>query len=406
MDELFNAAPEAPLLPPQHRVVEGPPTGRHRTPEPKKRSQRFYDDLKLVFDCHIPFTSHSKKKAKKPRKSPRPDDANGRPFTPVRVAVPPRTRHPQPPFGAHPGPAMTPIPHPAPPSGPAGPTPPVTVYSLSSNDSSPSLISPLRVHQRLRARSLSLNRRYEERKEAMREREQREHLERVAFAENEARIRAEREAQRLRNERDRERRHNEELRVRQQRRLEDGMRLRVEDEDRQRKRRSQEGRERAAAIVAGRRREELDRCWEAQAIVDRERRAEARRRREEEQRRERTQEEQDRLTRQRRARIPRGPRHAAVLHHQHQHQHQHHHHHRLENNAFGQRAREEFEDRGDWVLNDAMRAEQFRPTGRGAPQDVQPRWPPENGLRRRGTIAAGERRFFDDDFRRWGRRWF
>ncbi|KAL8912384.1 MAG: hypothetical protein Q9171_002570 [Xanthocarpia ochracea] len=395
MDEPFNAAPEAPLPPLQRRIIEAPPTGRHRTLEPKKKPQRVYDDLKLVFDCHIPFTSHSKKKAKKPRKSSRPDVANGQPFTPVRVTVPPRTQHPQPPFGAHPGPAMTPIPRPAPPSGPAGPTPPVTVYSLNSTDSSPSLISPLRVHQRLRARSLSFNRRHEERREAMREREQREHVERVAF--------------RLRDERDRERRHNEELRVREQRRLEHGMRLRIEDEDRQRNRRSQEGRERlAAAIVAGRRQEELDRCLEAQAIVDRDRRAEARRRREEEQRRERTQEEQDRLTRQRRARIPRGPRHAAVLHHQHQHQHQHqhHHHHRLENNAFEQRAREDFENRGDWVLNDAMRAPQFRPTGRGAPQDVQPRWPPENGLRRRGTIAAGERRFFDDDFRRWGRRWF
>ncbi len=196
---------------------------------------------------------------------------------------------------------------------------------------------------------------------------------------------------------DRERRHKEDLRIRAQRLLDDQRRLQIEDANRQR-RQSQE--RVAAAIVARRRRRELDRRREAEAIVEAERRVADRRRREEEVIQERMQEERDRLTRQRLARIPRGPRHAAVLHHHH------HHHYERENNDFQQRAREEFEGRGDWVLNQAMRAEQSRPVGRGAPQDLQPRWPRANGLRRRGTIAAGERRVYDDDFRRWGRRWF
>ncbi|KAL9001558.1 MAG: hypothetical protein Q9169_000133 [Polycauliona sp. 2 TL-2023] len=401
MDEPLQLAPEPTLPPSRIQLIEPRPTGRRRSPEPKKRSQKFYDDIKLVFDFHIPFTSQRKKKGKKPKKEPRPDHTCGRPVSPVYVAFPPEDRNPQLPMGRHPGPGMIPIPPPPPHRGPAGPTPPITIYSLSSTDSSPSPISPLREHHRPRARSLSTNRHYEQRKEAMREREQREHAERIALAENEARLRAEREAQRLREERNRERRHVEDLRLRAQRRLEDQRRLQIEDAVRQRRRQSQEERERlAAAIVARRRREELDRRREAEAILEAERRAVARQRREDEQMQERMQEERDRLARQRRARIPRGPRHAPVLHHHH------HHHPDRGSNDFGQRAREDFEDRGDRVLNDAVRAEQSRPAGRGGPQDVQPRWPADNALRRRGTIAAGERRVYDDDPRRGGRRWF
>ncbi|KAL9636161.1 MAG: hypothetical protein Q9204_002361 [Flavoplaca sp. TL-2023a] len=390
MDEHFSPAPEAPLPPPQVPIIEPRRTEQRRSPERKKKPQKFYDDIKMVFDFHIPFTSHSRKKAKKPRKESRPADARDRPITPVYPAAPLKFGNPQPLVGAYPGPGMIPIPPPAPPRGPAAPTPPIIVHSISSTDSSPPLISPLREHHRHRARSLSLNRRYEERKEATRETERRKHVERVAFAENAKRLRAEREAQRLRDEVDRERRHKEDLRIRAQRLLDDQRRLQIEDADRQR-RQSQE--RVAAAIVARRRRRELDRRREAEAEVEAQRR---RRRREEE----RMQEERDRLTRQRRARIPRSPRHAAVVHHHH------HHLHECENDDFQQRAREEFEGRGDWVLNEAIRAERSRPVGRGAPQDLQPRWPRDNGLRRRGTIAAGERRVYDDDFRRWGRRWF
>ena len=395
MDEPFVPAPQVEIIEPRR-------TGRRRSPEPKKKSHKFNDGLKLVFDFHIPFTSHGRKKAKKPRKESRPDDLRGRPITPVYVPAPPEPQYPQPqmppmpPMGGFPGPRMTPVPPPPPPPppprGPTGQTPPITVYSYSSTNSSPSPILPLRDHQRPRARSLSAHRTYEERKEAIRERERREYLERVALEEYNARNRAERQAQRLRDE----------IRVRAQRRPEEQRRLQIEDADRQRRRRSQEEREserQAAAFVARRRRQELARRREADALAEQQRRAAARRRRDDEQRRERIQEERDRLARQQRAHIPRGARHATVIHH-------HHHHHDRETNGFQRRAREDFEDDGDRVLNDAIRAERFRPAGHGAPHGGQPRWPHAQGLRRRGTIAAGERRVYDDDFRRWGRRWF
>ncbi|KAI4230416.1 MAG: hypothetical protein L6R36_000045 [Xanthoria steineri] len=222
MNEPFVPAPEAPPLPPQVELIEPRRTGRRRSPEPKKKSHKFNDGLKLVFDFHIPFTSHGRKKAKKPRKESRPDDLRGRPITPVYVPAPPEPQYPQPqippmpPMGGFPGPRMTPVPPPPPPPpprGPTGQTPPITVYSYSSTNSSPSPILPLRDHQRPRARSLSAHRTYEKRKEAIRERERREYVERVALEEYNARNRAERQAQRLRDdERDSERRRNEELR--------------------------------------------------------------------------------------------------------------------------------------------------------------------------------------------------
>ncbi|KAL8687206.1 MAG: hypothetical protein Q9224_005218 [Gallowayella concinna] len=402
MDELWTPPPEASMPAPQHHVIEPRRAARPQNPQPKKKAQ-FLDDLKLVWDFHIPFTSHKTKKPKKAQKEHQLDERRGRPQTPVYVAIPPEFRQPQPPMGGYPAPGMGPVPPPPPPQGPtmAQPagymTPPTSLYSLSSTESSPSPLSPLRDHHRPRARSISLNRQYEERKEAQRERERREHAQRVALAENDARLRAEREAQRLRDDRDRERCRNENLRAREQRRLEDQRRLRLEDADRERRRRSQEERERlAAAIVARRRREELDRRREAEATFQRERRAEARRRRAEDERQQLLQEERDRLARQRRAHIPRGPRHAAVLHHN-----------EREHNDFEHRAREGFEERGDRVINDAIRAERQGQAGRGAlHNNAQPGWPRATGLRRRGTIAGGERRIYDDDRRRWGPRWF
>lgn len=320
MDEPFVPAPEAPPLPPQVELIEPRRTGRRRSPEPKKKSHKFTDGIKLVFDCHIPFTSHGRKKAKKPRKESRPDDLRGRPITPVYVPTQPEPQYPQPqippmpPMGGFPGPRMTPVPPPPPPPppprAPTGQTPPITVCSYSSTNSSPSPILPFRDHRRPRARFLPAHRTYEERRFARR-----------------------REA-------------------------------------------------------------------EADALAEEQRRAAARRRRDEEQRRERIQEERDRLARQRRAHIPRGARHATVIHHHH-----HHHHHDRETNGFQRRAREDFEDDGDRVLNNAIRAEHFRPAGHGAPLGGQPRWPHAQGLRRRGTIAAGERRVYDDDLRRRGPRW-
>ncbi|KAL8691651.1 MAG: hypothetical protein Q9218_003172 [Villophora microphyllina] len=120
------------------------------------------------------------------------------------------------------------------------------------------------------ARSVSLTRQYEERKQAIRGQEWRERAERLAIAEKNSRMRAEREAERM------------------------------EDEERERV---------AAAIVARRRREELDRRGATEAVLERERREDTRLCREERERQLRIQDERDRLARQRTIRIPRGPRH-------------------------------------------------------------------------------------------------
>ncbi|KAL8704632.1 MAG: hypothetical protein Q9201_002218 [Fulgogasparrea decipioides] len=381
MDELVDPVQQAPL-PPQFHVIEPPPARRQ---DKKQKPKKVYDGLKLVFDFHIPFTSHNKKKNTKSKKEHRRDEGMDRPGTPRNVAVPSQLQYPAPPIG-HQSSGMAPVPPPPPPNRPpiiqpTHVTPPVSIHSNSTN-SSPSLMAPIREHRRPRARSLSLTRQYEERKQAAWERERREHAERVAIAENERRVRAEREAEQVR-------RHNEDLRARERRIV----RHRIETAERERRRRSQEEQERlAAAIVARRRRQELDRRRADQAMIERQRRAEARQRREEDERLRRIQEDRDRQQRQRNARIPRGPRHAAVIHHHH-----HHHHHDRGRASFEQQAREDFEQRGDRVINDAMRR---------YPSGTQPRWPADNGPRRRGTIAAAERRFYDDDRRRWGRRWF
>ncbi|KAL8690796.1 MAG: hypothetical protein Q9218_003845 [Villophora microphyllina] len=262
MDELLDPTPEVPL-PPRHHIVEPRAINQQRSATHNKKTKKVYDGLKLVFDFHVPFTSHNKKETKKPKKDPRHGERMERPPTPAYIAVPPHLRQPPPPINHH-GPGMTPFPPPAPtPRPPAlGPqvihpgghtTPPIIVHSLSSTNSSPSPISPIREHRRPRARSVSLTRQYEERKQAIREQEWREHAERLAIAERDRRIRAEREAERIRDERDQERRRNEDLRAREQRRLSHEMRHRIDDAKKERRRRSREERERVAAAVVARR---------------------------------------------------------------------------------------------------------------------------------------------------------
>ncbi|KAL8904409.1 MAG: hypothetical protein Q9207_003272, partial [Kuettlingeria erythrocarpa] len=212
-DPALDAAPA-----PHEQVIEPRFPARQHTPDHTKRPKKRYDDLKLVFDFHIPFTSQKKdKKAKKPKKDPRPDDRMG---PPEYIAIPPELRHPPPPMG-YPGLGMRPVPHPPPPpphhglqvnQHPEQVTPPIPVFTHSSTNSSPSPLSPIREHNR-RARSLSLTRQYEERKRVIQEQERREHAERIALAENAARRRAEKEAERIREERDRERRRNDALRA-------------------------------------------------------------------------------------------------------------------------------------------------------------------------------------------------
>ena len=405
MDEMVDPMAEDRFLP-RHHIIEPRPARRARSPKDRKNPKKVYDGLKLIFDFHIPFTSHNKKQGKKTQERPR-DDRVGRPETPTYVAVPPHIRQ-QPPPGGYQVPEMSPMP-PRPPPPPPPPaqrspnfrpdghmTPPILIHPVSSSDSSPSPLSPLREHRRPRARSLSLNRRYEQRKQAQWEQERREHAERVALAENGARRRAEREAEWFRPERDRERRHNEALRVLEQRRKDQQMRHRIEDADRERRRRDQDETNMAAAIIARRRRQELDR---REARTERAQREAARLRRHERDRQRKFQEEADRRERQRRAGIPRGPRHPAVLHH-------HHHHHHHDNGRFEHEAREDFERRGDRVIDEAIRADQMRQAPWPHAVDVQARWPAGYGLRRRGTVGAAERIVYDDDRRFRGRRWF
>ncbi|KAL8656465.1 MAG: hypothetical protein Q9210_000258 [Variospora velana] len=286
MDELLDPAVDAAPAP-HHQIIEPRPVDRQR-PEDRKKPKKIVDDIKLVFDFHIPFTSHKKeKKAKKPHKDPRPERVMGQPRGPEHFALPPELRH-QPPQMGFPEPGRHPIPPPPPMHGPpigrpgGQVTPPITVYSYGSTDSSPSPLSPTREHQRPRARSLSITRQYEERKRIIREQEGRERAERIAKAENAARLTAEREAERtreeaerIREERDRERHRNEDLQAREQRRQIEA----VESE----RRRSQEERKRLAqAIVARQRREDSNRRRAAEAVLERERQQLARRRRDDE----------------------------------------------------------------------------------------------------------------------------
>ncbi|KAI4188713.1 MAG: hypothetical protein L6R41_001952 [Letrouitia leprolyta] len=390
VDEVLGPARNAPS-PPHFQLIEPRTTDRQRSPEHKKKPKKFVDDLKLVFDFHIPFTSRPKKPKAKPRKDPKKDTKKdqkmaqpgfpgyfARPLEPQPLP-PHMVHHPQ---RSYPRPSPPPLRNPSVVHTGGQVTPPITVYSFSSSDSSPSPISPVREHRRQRPRSVSFDRHSEERNRIVQEQLRRERAERKALEENAARLRAERDADRVREERDRERRHNEELRAREERRQIE------EAAERERRRRSQEQREREAqALVARRRREEEDRRL-AIEFQERQLRREATRRREEEERQWRRQEEQDRLERQRALRIPRAPRHVAELHH--------HHHHYPERDSFERQARDNFEHRGDEVLNEAIRA-RFRDAELG---DL------DGGPRRRRTIGGAERRIYDDIPRRFGPRLF
>ncbi|KAL9611331.1 MAG: hypothetical protein Q9167_004014 [Letrouitia subvulpina] len=248
---------------------------------------------------------------------------------------------------------------------------------------------PVRTHRRQRARSLSLTRREEELKEVNRERHLREQAERKAIASIEARKRAERDAKLVR-------RRNEELREKEIRRLE---RIDAEERERERerrRRREREERERVAAAIIRRRRQDAERDRLAQEMINREEerqwRAEERRRREVSEERRLVQAERERLERLQRLRIPRAPRHRPVVDYS-------------PRVSFEEQARASFEDRGDRILNDAIRAEQMRQAERREPNGWNRRRLVDGGLRRRDTVAVGERRVFDDDRYRFGWRW-
>ncbi|KAI4253139.1 MAG: hypothetical protein LQ352_003875 [Teloschistes flavicans] len=367
MDEMVGPQPD--FRPsPQHHTIEPRPANR------KNKSRKVYDGLKLVFDFPIPFTTYKRKETKKPKKN---HDHGGRmegPNNPPYPTVPPSGYVPM----------MPPVPGPHPPPPPPGPpgvrpggplTPPISVHPPSSTNSSPSPTFPFREHQRPRTRSLSQSRQYEERKRAIREREGREHAERVLIVERERRIQAQRLAERIRIERDLERRRNEELRSRKQRCLTHERRHRIEDADRERRRRSRE--ERDIARWAEQR--------AADERVERQLREEANLRRAERQRLDRIREDRERLERQRDAGICRRPRHAATIHHP-------------GRVSFEQQAREDYEREGQRAINGAIRQAQWAQL-----DDARPRWIAENRPQRRGTFGGG-RRVIDDN-RRWPWRW-
>lgn len=314
VDEVLYPAQKAPS-PPHVRVMEPRATDRQHSPEHKKKPKKTYDDLKVVFDFHIPFASRHKKPESKPKKDSKKDPKeDGKMAQPGFPGYFPRPLGPQqlPPQIVYLPPRMHPGPPPAPLQDPpvehtgGHVAPPTPAYSFSSTNSSPSPIFPIRVHRRPRPRSPSPNRH---------------------------------------SKRDRERRRN-------------GRQI----EERER------------------RQEERERCQEErEKAQERERR---RRRREEEESQWKIQDQWERRQRQWAARIPGAPRHVAEIHH---------YHHYPEHNSFERLARDDFEQRGNQVLNEAIRA-RFEPRG------------PSGGPRLRRAIGGAERRIYDDQ-PRFGPRW-
>ncbi|KAI4174313.1 MAG: hypothetical protein LQ343_002452 [Gyalolechia ehrenbergii] len=72
VDEVLYPAQKAPS-PPHVRVMEPRATDRQHSPEHKKKPKKTYDDLKVVFDFHIPFASRHKKPESKPKKDSKKD---------------------------------------------------------------------------------------------------------------------------------------------------------------------------------------------------------------------------------------------------------------------------------------------------------------------------------------------
>ena len=266
----------------------------------------------------------------------------------------------------------------------------------AGDSSSPSPPTALRKHRRHHSRTPSEIQRYEELKRLVRDREGRDHAERQRRELAERNTRAAVEARRRAEwEMERVRRQNEELVREERRRLGREDRLRFQE----RERRRQEQEERRQRRI---RLEEQRQIEEAQAERRRDEEAEFERERarirQETEDRQRLQEavvrdrirrdrnERDRMERQRRAGIPHRPRHQAEVHH---------------------RPNVSFDERGDRVIDDAIRAENRRQFESRAPLPTRGwsrRRDVGGGLRRRDTIAVTQRRVYEDDRARAGRR--
>jgi len=367
-EDRFLPSPEAPFAPEPHFRETKP--RREETRQPRK----FKDGLKLVFDFHIPFTS---RRADNKQRTKRPESAGIERRRSTVHQVPPQPVHPRsptrfsPPYRPLQGqPGIVQVPLQQPPEMDPYRTRPRTqtirprqghplnvgVHQYTSS-SSPSPETPVREHMRQSRRMETELREYENLKRLIRERERREHAERAAREAENARLRAEIDAELVRRGAAEDR-----LRIRHEERR------RIESVERTRRRQEQENWEREQARL---RQEQEDReRLQAAAILDDRRRA---------------REENERLERLRRLNIPRGPRHPNIV---------------------NQRPHVTFEERGDRVINDAIQAENQRRSWRRAPSPDRgwSRRRDVGGVRRRDTVAVGQRQVYNDDRRRGGRR--
>lgn len=404
-EDRFLPLPEAPFAPePLFREIQP----LHRE---ERKPRKFKDGVKLVFNIPIPFTSRKTSREQRRsrdsgsverRRSIRHHDSPPGVYIHSPTILPPlqspQLREPgvvQVPQGPYP--EMSPQ-HGAPRMQTIRPRRehPLNVeIHQQTSSSSPSPDAPVREHVRQHSRTESQIREYENQKRLIRERERREHAERIARDAEHARLRAEREAEiayndqarldrergkreraeritreaeiaRLRAERDAEivRREARE----EQQRIRYVERRRIESEDRARRRQEQEEFEREQARL---RQEQEDReRLQADAIWEGRRRA---------------WEDQERRRRLRDLNIPRGPRHATSV---------------------NQRPHVSFADRGDRVINNAIRAEHERQWQRAPSPDQgwSRRRDVGGGVQRRDTIAVGQRRVYNDDRRRGGGR--
>ncbi|CAF9913617.1 MAG: hypothetical protein HETSPECPRED_001611 [Heterodermia speciosa] len=417
LPDAFVQWPEpAPGSPYRAERIEPREAPRRSRQEETRKSKKSSNGLKLVWDFHIPFTSRKSEKKKKKRPAPKNVFVRRRgsqqPHE-TQNAMPPAFRVRPPGYGPplEGGPEVVQIPHGPQQHAPRAAEPqvirprrnhPLNVRIHQAGDSSsPSPPTPLRQHHRHHTRTPSETRRYEELKREVRETERRAHVERQLREQAERDAREAREArqretellrrenrglreQRRRQEQDERRRNREQERRRMeeqdeerrqrrirrddQRRLESEQR-RLESEQQARRRRQQEDNE---TEQARRRQEREDReALQEEAVRERLRRDQMRR----------DQEDRDRLERQRRAGIPRGPRHRPEVHH-------------------GRHV--SFEERGDQVIDDAIREQDRRQFEDRAPA------PPRRDLpRRRDGGGGGRQRYtsiYDDDRRRGGRR--
>lgn len=423
--------PEPALGPPyQAERIEPREAPRPFRREEKRRLKKIPDGLKLVWDFHIPFTSRKSENKKKKQPTPRNASVTRRGSQQrheTQNAMPPEFHVRPPGYGpqVQGGPEIVQIPHGPQQHAPRAAEPqvirprrnhPLNVRIHQAGDSSsPSPPTHLRQHHRHHNRTPSETRRYEALKRQVRERERRDHVERQQRdqAERDAREadEARRELERLRRENlelyreerrrqeQEERRHNQELERRQMEEQEERRQRRLELEQQERRQRRQE----AIEMEQARRRQE--RRLQRQENIERE---QARRQQERDDRqvlqeaaaREqirmdqmlrdqmlRDQDERDRIARQRHAGIPRGPRHRPEVHH---------------------RRHGSLEERGDQVIDDAIRDQDRRRFENRAPVPPRRGWSRHRdvggGLRRRDTIAVTQRGVYEDDRRRGGRR--